>query len=60
MTLSITPEEREFLLDLLAARQKALLHELHHTDTYDYKEILKRQLDVLEGLQRRLNNSPAD
>ena len=60
MTLSITPEERQFLLDLFAARQTALLHELHHTDTYDYKEILKRQLEVLESLQQKVNNSPSD
>jgi hypothetical protein len=60
MMLSITPQEREFLLELLDAKRTALLHELHHTDTYDYKEMLKQQLALLESLQQKLDGASAD
>ena len=50
MTLSITAPERELILELLTSKRDSMLHELHHTDTYDYKELLKEQLEMLEGV----------
>ena len=48
MTISITAPERELMLELLTSKRDSMLHELHHTDTYDYKELLKEKLEVLE------------
>ena len=57
MMLNITSQEREFLLELLDAKRTAMLHELHHTDTQDYKELLRRQVALLEELQRKLERA---
>jgi hypothetical protein len=54
MHLDISNEERAFLSELLEAKQNSMLHEINHTDTLDFKEILKRQLQLLEGLKSRI------
>ena len=54
MTLDITDEERDYLLEILDARREELIHELHHTDTLDFKERLRRNVDLLESLRSRL------
>ena len=48
MNLSMTDQERELMLELLTSKRDSMLHELHHTDTHDYKEFLKQKLEVLE------------
>ena len=58
MTLDITNEERDYLLEILEARREELLHELHHTDTLDFKEMLKRKVELVEGLRSRLRAVP--
>lgn len=54
MMLDITDKERDYLLEILDARREELLHELHHTDTLDFKEMLKRKVELVEGLRSRL------
>ena len=54
MQLDISNDERAFLSELLEAKQNSMLHEINHTDTQDFKEILKRQLALLEGLKSRI------
>ena len=55
MTLEITGEEKEILSEVLQSTHQQMLHELHHTDTVDYKELLKRRVDIVEGLIQKLN-----
>ena len=50
MTLGITSQEQDFLLELLKTKRDSMLHELHHTDTDDYKQLLLHNLELLEGL----------
>lgn len=50
MTLGITAQERELMLELLTSKRDSMLHELHHTDTHDYKELLREKLEVLESV----------
>ena len=57
MTLDITNEEREYLLEILEARREELLHELHHTDTLDYKEMLRRKIAVVESVRSKLTTA---
>ena len=52
--LSITEQEKGHLLEMLEANHKDLLHELHHTDTADYKEMLREKIRVVESLQSKL------
>jgi hypothetical protein len=54
MTFDVTDAEREFLLDVLDARHTSMLHELHHTDTYEYKHRLQEKVDLLVSLRKKL------
>jgi hypothetical protein len=54
MTLDITDEEREYLLEILDARREELLHELHHTDTLDFREMLRRKAALVESVRSKL------
>ncbi len=56
MNFNLTEAEQEFLLELLEARHTSMLHELHHTDTYNYKQLLQQKIDLLERLRERLKN----
>ena len=56
MSFVLTDAERDFLLELLDARHTSMLHELHHTDTYEYKQLLQQQIDLLENLQKKLTS----
>lgn len=40
--------EREYVLTVLLAAHTQLLHELHHTDAADYKQQLRRQIELNE------------
>jgi hypothetical protein len=57
MTLDITNEERDYLLEILDARREELIHELHHTDTLDFKEMLKREVELVEGIGSKLTTA---
>lgn len=54
MLLDISAQERKFLSDLLEAKQNAMLHEIDHTDTNDFKQMLKEELEVLEAIKGKL------
>lgn len=59
MNFNLTDAEREFLLEVLEARHTSMLHELHHTDTHDYKQLLLQKVDLLEKLREKLMPSRA-
>jgi hypothetical protein len=59
MMLNLTDAEQEFLLELLEARHTSMLHELHHTDTYEYKRMLEQKVDLLENLREKLQHVPS-
>jgi hypothetical protein len=54
MLLDISDEERAFLIEVLTAKQNAMLHEINHTDTLEFKETLKRQFEILEKFKSRI------
>ena len=56
MTLEVTEEEREILLQLLEAEQKQVIQQLDHADSRDYKGILNERLQTLEGLLAKLSS----
>ena len=57
MTLDITEQERDYLLELLEAKRSGMLHELHHTDTLDFKEMLRRRVELVEGLRSKVEGA---
>jgi hypothetical protein len=54
MILSVTEQEKSYLLELLESAHTSLLHELHHTDTADYKEMLRERVELVEKLRRKM------
>ena len=59
MNLEITEEERELLNEILEEKQKRMIHELNHTDTIEFERMLKKKIEVLEGLMRKLGQTAA-
>jgi hypothetical protein len=55
MNLEISTEERDFLQELLEEKHKGLIHEINHTDTDDFEEMLKRKVEVVEQLKGKLS-----
>ena len=54
MNLDLSGQERDFLLELLEEKEKGLIHEINHTDTLDYEEILKAKVDLVQALKSRI------
>lgn len=57
MNLEITDEEREFLGELFEEKQKHMIQEINHTDTIDFERLLKKRIEVLEGLMRKIGQN---
>jgi hypothetical protein len=54
-----TEDERVLLIDLLNSALDQKLHELHHTSTLAYKQLLKRHVDTIEGMIVKLTSAAA-
>ena len=57
MNVDITNDERDFLSELFEEKQKHMIQEINHTDTIDFERMLKKKLEVLEGLMRKIGQS---
>lgn len=54
MTLHLTEQEREFLIELMEMAHREKLHELHHADSSDYKKLLRHRVTLIESLSAKL------
>ena len=52
--LTLTGEERQFLVDLLEEVLKERLVEEHHTSSRAFRQLVRRQEDRITGLLRKL------
>lgn len=57
MKLELTDNEREYLLALLEAKRAAMIHELHHTATHDFKDMLKEKVELVESLRAKIERA---
>lgn len=57
MTLDINEQERELLLEVLKAEHSSLLDELLHTESYDYRQMLKQKDELLKKLKSKVEAS---
>jgi hypothetical protein len=55
MQLELNENERAYLIEEFRNAHARLLHELNHTDTSDYKAMLKEKIDLVEALQKRVD-----
>ena len=57
MTLELTEKEWTLLLEVIEYEQKRFIQELDHTDSRDYKALVKERLrtleEILDKVQRR-------
>jgi hypothetical protein len=54
LTFEINEQERGLLLEILKAEHISLLDEIHHTESYDYKQMLKQKDELLKNLTSRI------
>ena len=54
MNIELTNDERDFLREIFEDKQKHMIQEINHTDTIDYERMLKKKLELLEGMMQRL------
>lgn len=54
MQIEVTSPEIDYLRTILEAARNELLHELHHAAKQDFKESLKRQLEMNEKLLKKV------
>ena len=55
--ITLSSDERDVLIELLARERTNLPVEIHHTRTGKFRELLKSRLDLIEALFERLNAS---
>jgi hypothetical protein len=60
MTVQLTPQQRDVLVQLLDEAMEELGPEIHHTMTRTYKDDLKVQRHNLRTLRDLLGNVPAE
>ena len=54
VNVDLTEFECELLSEILEDKQNRMIHEIDHTDARDFRQMLRKKLEVLEGLQRKL------
>ena len=54
MRLDITEQEREVLFEILKSAHSSLIDEIHHTESYDYKQMLKQKDEILKNLSGKV------
>jgi hypothetical protein len=58
MTLDINEQERELLLEVLKSAHSSLLDELLHTESFEFKQMLKQKDELLKILKSKVEASP--
>lgn len=59
MKFEVTDQERSLLRELVEERQKQIIQELDHTDSRDYRELLRDRLRTLESILAKVQSQAA-
>ena len=54
MLLEITDLERQFLVEVVEAASKTMLHEIDHTDSREYRKRLQGRITILEHISKKI------
>jgi len=54
MLLEITDLERQFLVEVVEAASKTMLHEIDHTDSREYRKRLQTRMAILEHISKKI------
>ena len=60
MTLDITEKERQLLLEVIGREEKEIIQGLDHTESRDYKALLRKRLEIIEGLLRKVQSRTSE
>ncbi len=60
MTLDFSERERDLLEEVLRRECNTLIDEVHHTDSFDYRQGLKEKLELLKHLRSRVEALGSD
>lgn len=60
MTLDINQLEKELLLEVLNSAHSSLLDELLHTESYEFRQMLKQKDELLKNLKSKVEASTAE
>jgi hypothetical protein len=60
MKLTLTIEEREVLTRLLEQRHREIAKEISHTDHREFREVLRKNEDTIEGILSQLREGPLE
>ena len=60
LRLDINEQERELLIEVLNAAHTTLLDEVLHTESYEYRQMLKQKDELLKELKSKIETSAAD
>jgi len=52
--VDLTSEETRYLVNVLSQARKDLLREIHHAATHDFRDRLRRELEMNERLDTKL------
>ncbi|MGZ5446349.1 MAG: hypothetical protein ACXW31_13405 [Thermoanaerobaculia bacterium] len=55
----VTSEERDYLVDVLKHAHRELLHELHHADHREFRQMLRKLIHLNEAVTRRIHDHSA-
>ncbi len=60
MTLDFSELERDILEEVLRRECNSLVDEVHHTDSFDYRQGLKEKLEILKHLRTKVEALGSD
>jgi hypothetical protein len=60
MELTLTIEEREILTRLLEQRHREISKEISHTDHREFRQVLRKNEDTIEGILSQLRQAPLE
>lgn len=57
--IELNERERDYVLTVLLAAHKQMMHELHHADSAEYKQQLRRQIELNERVTMQVRQEVA-
>ena len=54
MVLEITNSERDLLFELIESAHREMIQEIDHTDTRNFRKLLKEKLELLEHVGAKI------
>jgi hypothetical protein len=57
MVFEITDPERELLFELIESAHREIIQEIDHTDTRNFRTLLKERLELLERVGAKLGTA---